>query len=49
MSALHANRKRSSAGRIIRDRPVETTGKTNELRVVLNWFEMLKTKMVSGQ
>ncbi len=39
----------TGAGRIIRVRPVETTGKGNELRVVLNWFEMLKQKMAGGK
>jgi serine/threonine-protein kinase len=38
----------TGAGRVIRVRPVEATGKANELRVVLNWFELLKQKMTGA-
>jgi hypothetical protein len=39
----------TSTGRMIRIRPIETSGKNNELRVVLNWFELLKQKMSGGR
>ena len=31
--------------RFVRIQPIVDTGKTNELRLVLNWFEVLKQKM----
>jgi len=35
--------------RFVRIRPVIDKSKTNELRVVLNWFELLKQKMAGGK
>jgi hypothetical protein len=35
--------------RFVRIQPVIDSAKTNELRVVLNWFELLKQKMVAGK
>ena len=35
--------------RVVRIRPVIDKTKTNELRVVLNWFELLKQKMAGGK
>ncbi len=35
--------------RFVRIQPVIDKGKTNELRLVLNWFEVLKQKMAGGK